>query len=38
MASARAETGLGDFGDPWFEAPLARLVDEVAAGWSGLAG
>lgn len=26
---ARAETGLSDFGDPWFEAPLARLVDEV---------
>ena len=29
MAAARAETGLDDFGDPWFEAPLARLVEEV---------
>ena len=29
MASARAETGLSDFGDPWFMAPLARLVEEV---------
>ncbi|MBS0255275.1 MAG: sulfotransferase [Proteobacteria bacterium] len=34
MAEARAETGLSDFGDRWFEAPLARLVEDVnrAAG------
>ena len=29
MQQAKAETGLSDFGDPWFEMPLARLVDEV---------
>ncbi len=26
---AREATGLDDFGDPWFEAPLARLVGDV---------
>lgn len=29
MQHARAETGLEDFGDPWFETPLKALVDHV---------
>lgn len=29
MTQARAETGLDDFGDPWFEAPLGALIDFV---------
>ena len=31
LAEARAETGLDDFGDDWFLAPLARLVEEINA-------
>jgi hypothetical protein len=31
MAQARAETGLDDFGDDWFVAPLTKLVDCVNA-------
>lgn len=31
LERARAETGLTDFGDPWFMVPLARLVDAVNA-------
>lgn len=29
MQRAREETGLEDFGDPWFEGPLRALVDHV---------
>lgn len=29
MQQARAETGLDDFGEPWFEAPLRKLVGYV---------
>lgn len=29
MQQAKSETGLYDFGDPWFEAPLAKLIDDV---------
>ncbi|MXO74376.1 sulfotransferase [Altererythrobacter aerius] len=29
LAEARAETGLDDFGDPWFLAPLEKLVGFV---------
>ena len=29
MESARGATGLSDFGDDWFIAPLRRLVDDV---------
>lgn len=29
MDRARAETGLSDFGDPWFETPLHALVTHV---------
>ena len=29
MTQARAETGLDDFGDPWFEGPLGALIDFV---------
>lgn len=29
MEQARAETGLDDFGDRWFEAPLGSLIDHV---------
>jgi len=31
LARARAETGLDDFGDPWFLGPLTRLVEAVNA-------
>ena len=31
MQQAKTETGLTDFGDPWFEGPLGKLVDEVNA-------
>jgi Sulfotransferase family len=31
MEKAKAETGLSDFGDPWFIAPLSRLVADVNA-------
>jgi len=31
LREAREQTGLADFGDPWFLAPLARLVEAVNA-------
>lgn len=31
LAGARADTGLEDFGDPWFLAPLKKLVAETNA-------
>ena len=29
MSAAVEETGLSDFGDPWFEAPFATLLDSI---------
>ena len=29
MDAARQETGLSDFGDPWFEEPFDRLLDAI---------
>ncbi|MEL7690999.1 sulfotransferase [Citromicrobium bathyomarinum] len=29
MSAAVEETGLGDFGDPWFEAPFSALLDSI---------
>ena len=29
MAAAVEETGLSDFGDPWFEAPFSTLLDSI---------
>ena len=31
LERGRAQAGLTDYGDPWFEAPLARLVAAINA-------